>query len=93
MIRRNCLPLAGSVVAVMMLTACSTGQPRFSTMSGEELHSYNWNKPFAEQVTCQRLPTANSRIPRRKCFSNANWAAYLDRGFARVNMMRSSNRR
>lgn len=87
MIRRTCLLMAGLFVVVSVLTACSTGQPWFSQMSGEQLYSYNWDKPFAQQVSCKRLPTANSRIPRRTCLSNARWAHYYASGFARLEMM------
>lgn len=96
MIRRTCLLMAGSVVVVNVLgtlSACSAGQPRFTQMSGEQLHSYNWNKPFAEQVSCQKLQTANSRIPRRRCLSNASWASYYQSGFDKVNAMQRSDGR
>lgn len=87
MIRRTCLLLAGCFAVVSVLTACSSGQPRFSEMSGEQLHSYNWDKPFAEQVSCKRLVTANSRIPQRRCLSNARWANYYESGFARLDSL------
>jgi len=85
--RRTRLLMAGSAVFVVALSACSADRSRFSNMNGEQLHSYNWDKPFAQQVSCQTLQTANSRIPKRRCLSNARWANYYDSGFARVNAM------
>lgn len=55
------------LIALSLLTACSSGQKRFEYMTDAELLAYNRELPLTEQVICERRPHTSSRIRKKIC--------------------------
>ncbi|MCI5105900.1 MAG: hypothetical protein MRY76_04245 [Pseudomonadales bacterium] len=51
----------------LVLLACGSIPPNFSSMSEEELHAWNLQQPLMQQVICLEEQTTSSYIRKRRC--------------------------
>lgn len=78
-------------LASLFLGACATSGPNFVTMSEQELHAYNAERPVAEQVYCFERRDLRSYIPRRHCATARDLVEEVERAASQLDVMQPSS--
>ena len=72
---------------LIALTACSSGQKSFNTMTEEEIFAYNLDRPVEEQVICQERRQSASRIRNNVCMTVRDMVAERNRGYSKLQVL------
>ncbi len=72
---------------LIVLTACSSGQKSFNTMTEEEIFTYNLDRPVEEQVICMERRQLASRIRNNVCMTVKGMIAERDRGYRKLQVL------
>lgn len=72
---------------LLALTACSSSQKSFNTMSEEELFAYNLDRPIMDQVVCEKRRQSASRIRSNVCMTFREMAKERSNGFQKLQVL------
>ncbi len=74
---------------LLLLTACSSNQTSFTSMSDEELASYNQTQPLESKVHCVVEPNTSTYIRKRTCRTVADWVQHNQRQTMTLDVLNS----
>lgn len=72
---------------LIALTACSSGQKSFNTMTEDEIFAYNLDRPVEQQVICEKRRQSASRIRNNVCMTVQEMATERDRGYSKLQVL------